>query len=144
MSLIHSAIDAALLESACLSRQLASRYRHALENLISDGRLKTTLTRRARALEGQCEELDSLAADRDLLPREAKTELNDLKTLADQVTGWLDSKQALPLLRRFIDEERNLLQELDKTIEDERLADRVSAMQEAARDHIREIDPDQG
>jgi hypothetical protein len=48
MSLIRTQTEVALLESARLSRQLAGRYRHAIEHLIGEGRLESLLDERAR------------------------------------------------------------------------------------------------
>lgn len=140
MSLTYSEPEAALLQAATLSRQLASRYRHALEHLIEGGRLRAVLDQRAGALEAQAETLDDWTRSRDLLPRDWHTEYSDLQALADEVTGWLDDEQAHALSQRFADDERDLLAELDAMSGDDDLADKARPLREATRKAIETLD----
>ncbi|MCA1779788.1 MAG: hypothetical protein LC637_10505 [Xanthomonadaceae bacterium] len=135
MRLIHTEPEAALLETARLSRQLAGRYRHSLETLIQNQALRERFGLRAEQLEQQAEDLEDLIRKRGLLPRDAETELNDLRNLASHVADWLDDNQTHELSVRFIDEEKNLLETLDKAATERELADRLSPMQQASR-HI--------
>lgn len=140
MSLTYSEPEAALLQAATLSRQLASRYRHALEHLIEGERLRAVLDQRAGALEAQAETLDDWTRSRDLLPRDWHTEYSDLQALADEVTGWLDDKQAHALSQRFADDERDLLAELDGMSGDDDMAEKARPLREATREAIETLD----
>lgn len=144
MNLMYSEPEAALLQAACISRQLAGRYRHALEHLVEGGRLGAVLDKRAGALEDQADTLDEWARSRRLLPRDPHTELSDLQTLADEVTGWLDDEQADALAQRFADEERDLLAELESMSSDDGLAGRVAPLREETCAAIETLDPDGG
>jgi hypothetical protein len=100
------------------------------------------LTNVPGALEVQAEKLDDLARSRDLLPREANSELNDLHQIADQLSGWLDSDQAHALAQRFAKEEQGLLEELATASKDQSLAEPLESMSQSARgivDQLTEI-----
>jgi len=139
MSLIHTETEAALLESGRLSRQLESRYRHASEFLVDEGQIREAFTARAAALGDQADQLDELARTRNLLPRDANTELNDLHKIADQISGWLDTDQAQSLACRFAEEEQSLLNELETAARDEALASTLDPMLEACRKIIGDL-----
>lgn len=140
MNLTYSEPEAALQQAACLSRQLASRYRHALEHLIEGGRLRAVLNQRAGELDAQADTLDDWTRARDLLPRDWHSEYSDLQALADEVTGWLDDEQAHTLSQRFAGEERELLAELDTIGGDDELAGKVRPLREATGTAIETLD----
>jgi hypothetical protein len=139
MSLIHSETEAALLEASRLSRQLGSRYRHAIEHLLEAGEIRDAFNARADTLENQAEELDELTRARDLLPRDANTELNDLHKIADQLSGWLDADQARALAVRFAEDEQCLLGELETASREKTLATPLNPMLEACRKTIDDL-----
>lgn len=140
MSLTYSEPNAALLQAARLSRQLANRYRHALEHLIEGGRLRAVLDPRAGELEAQAGTLDDWARSRNLLPRDWHTEFSDLQAMADEVTGWLDDEQAHALSQRFADEERELLAELEAMRGDDHLAEKARPLRETSCKAIERLD----
>lgn len=140
MNLTYSEPEAALLQAACISRQLAGRYRHALEHLVEGGRLRSVLDQRAGALEDQADTLDEWARSRQLLPRDPHTEFSDLQTLADEVTGWLDDEQADTLSQRFAEQERELLAELESMSDDHELAERIVSLRKKTCDAIETLD----
>ena len=139
MSLIHPQTEAALLEAGRLSRQLGSRYRHAIEHLLDRGETLDVFNARAEALDQQAGKLDDLIRSRDLLPRDANTELNDLHRIADQLSGWMDADQARSLASRFAEEEQSLLDELETAARDEALASSLDPMLEACRKIIDDL-----
>ncbi|MBU1188898.1 MAG: hypothetical protein KKC01_07705 [Gammaproteobacteria bacterium] len=132
MSLTYSETEAALLQAARLCRQLTSRYRHALAHLVEGKPMRALLQQRADELQAHGDALQAWIRSRDLLPRDPHTELSDLQTLADDVTGWLDDDQASALSQRLADEERELLNELASMRQDDSLAEPVQPMLEAA------------
>lgn len=139
MSLIHSETEAALLEAGRLSRQLGGRYRHAIEHLLQAGEIRDAFSARANTLEEQADRLDQLTRDRDLLPRDANTELNDLQKIADQLSGWLDADQARAVAARFAEDEQCLLDELETASRDESLTTTLHPMLEACRHTIDDL-----
>ncbi len=139
MSLIHSDTEAALLEAGRLSRQLGDRYRHAIEHLIDAGETLERFTDRAEALDEQANRLDELTRSRDLLPRDANTELNDLHKIADQISGWLDADQVRALAARFAEDEQCLLNELETAARDDNLASPLGPMIESGRKVIGDL-----
>ncbi|MEX2499366.1 MAG: hypothetical protein WD397_10890 [Wenzhouxiangellaceae bacterium] len=140
MNLTYSEPEAALQQAACLSRQLANRYRHALEHLVEGRRLRAVVNQRAGELEAQADTLDDWTRSRDLLPRDWHTEYSDLQALADEVTGWLDDGQAHALSQRFAGEERELLAEMDTISGDDDLAAKVRPLREATCKAIETLD----
>jgi hypothetical protein len=117
MSIIYSEAEAALLEAHRMTRALSRRYRHAIDQLLPDGRQDRQLKDRVQALETQAERLEAIIHQHKLLPHDADTELTDLKALGDSFVSWIDAAAADHLLANFANEEAALAEELEKARE---------------------------
>jgi hypothetical protein len=134
MTMIYSEGDAALIEAHRRSLVLVRRYRHAAEALLAEGERRDRVETRADALAGQAEQLERLIRQRDLMPRDADSDLTDLKELGDSVRSWLDEEAAASLFEAFAEEEGLLAEELERAREEgvSGLAEAIDAAREAA------------
>ncbi len=137
MSLLHSETDAALIQAELASRQLAERYELAVALLLELGEQAALFENRARALSEQADALRDLIEARGLLPKDPATELQDLRSLADQISGRLDHDQGEALRRRFQDQEQALLEQLELAEAQEQI-DGIERWIEAGRARIGE------
>jgi len=112
MTILYSDAEAALLQAGSLSRKLKHRYEHAAADLTGPGAIVDLFMRRASEHEALIDRLDKLVRAKDLLPREADFEVEDLQKLADRFRSWVDDEATEHLMDKFAEEELDLADEL--------------------------------
>lgn len=142
MTMIYSDADAALLEAQRLTAALYRRYSHAVEELLPEGERRGLLTHRIEVLKSQAQSLEATIRDRELLPRDADTELSDLRQLGDRFRTWIDEAAADTLLKTFAEQEQALAEEL-KTAQSNGIKG-MNDLIDAAETAAQEMDPEAG
>lgn len=142
MGMIYSEADAALLEAQRMTATIYRRYTHAVEELLPEGERRGLLAGRIETLKSQSRSLEATIRDRELLPRDAETELSDLQQLGDRFRSWIDEAAADALLKTFAEQERALAHELKQAQSNgiKGMDDLVDAAETAAQ----EMDPGAG
>lgn len=104
--------QARLLDACSDCRALRQRYAHALEHLIEQDSAHRHIEARLAELDRLAERLEQAIRERNLLPRQADPDLEDLRELGDTVRHWLGAEATCQLLAAFAEEERELAEQL--------------------------------
>lgn len=136
MTLMTSDQEASLLEAGKLSRALSRRYDQAVNELLEPGSICELFMARQKEHQQAQSVLDKLARQRNLLPREADDELNDLRRLGDWAVSLVDSAAESRLLEHFLTEEKGFQEELECAGQDPALVQALAPLLDAARHFI--------